>query len=65
MEMPGPEGINMKNIKPPRKKRDVLSDNQSIKSFCDQVQSLRETINILEQRFTILEETLDRIRRGA
>lgn len=31
----------------------------------EEAQSLREVVNILEQRFAILEETLDRIRRGA
>lgn len=69
-----PEVIDMRNIKPPEKRRianifhsqdqisaDMNSSSQSIKAveaLCDQVQSLHDTVSILEQRLTILEEAI-------
>lgn len=69
-----PEVIDTRNIKPPERRRianilipqdqisaDMHSSSQSIKAveaLCDQVQSLHDTVNILEQRLTILEEAI-------
>lgn len=68
-----PEVINTRNIKPERHRTaNVLdqqdrisaymhSSSQSIKAveaLCDQVQSLHDTVNILEQRLTVLEEAI-------
>lgn len=68
-----PEVINTRNIKPEKHHRaNVLvpqdqvsaymhSSSQSIKAveaLCDQVQSLHDTVNILEQRLTVLEEAI-------
>lgn len=69
-----PEVIDTRNIKSPEKRsmanilvpQDqisayVHSSSQSIKTveaLCDQVQSLNDTVNILEQRLTVLEEAI-------
>lgn len=68
-----PEVIDTRNIKPERHRianilvpqdqisADMHSSSQSIKAveaLCDQVQSLHDTVNILEQRLTILEEAI-------
>lgn len=68
------EVIDTRNIKPPERchianvlipqdqiSADMHSSSQSIKvveALCDQVQSLHDTVNILEQRLTILEEAI-------
>lgn len=67
-----PEVINIRNIKPEKRRANALfpqdqvsaymhSSSQSIKAveaLCDQVQSLHDTVNILEQRLTVLEEAI-------
>lgn len=58
-----PERHHMANVLVPQDQisAHVHSSSQSIKTvetLCDQVQSLHDTVNILEQRLTVLEEAI-------
>lgn len=36
----------------------IFQDNDLVRTFCDQVQSLQSTLEVLEQRLTIIEDQM-------
>lgn len=71
-----PEGINMENNKSSQKgcanvlvsqdeiSLDTFSSSQfsqTVETLYDQIQSLHHTVDVLEQRFTVLEEMLSKL----